>query len=68
MHCTRCPLVWQICIEYYVLINMIFCTGDYWVTVAQDYKEVAIDVVAESRRRPLKASVYVSCEFAFTFH
>ncbi|KAK4309720.1 hypothetical protein Pmani_018650 [Petrolisthes manimaculis] len=34
--------------------------GQYWSTVAHDYKEVAVDVVADSRRRPLKASLYVS--------
>ncbi|KAG7164477.1 mitochondrial import inner membrane translocase subunit Tim29-like [Homarus americanus] len=34
--------------------------GDYWVTVAQDYKEVAYDVVKDSRKQPFKASMVMS--------
>lgn len=30
--------------------------------MAHDYKEVALDTVVESRKRPGKASAYLSCE------
>lgn len=34
--------------------------GDYWTTVARDYKDVAIDTALESRKHPMKSSVYIS--------
>ena len=40
----------------------VLSSGDYWITVAQDYKEVAVDTVVESRKHPLKTSVYLSCK------
>lgn len=42
----------------------LYFTGDYWTTVAHDYKEVAIDTVVESRKRPGKACAYISCELS----
>ncbi|XP_071526402.1 mitochondrial import inner membrane translocase subunit Tim29 [Panulirus ornatus] len=41
--------------------------GDYWVSVAQDYKEVAQDIVTDCRRRPLKAGLYTSLIAGFIY-
>ncbi|XP_027237089.1 mitochondrial import inner membrane translocase subunit Tim29 [Penaeus vannamei] len=34
--------------------------GNYWVGVAQDYKEVAVDVVKDTYKYPVKAAFYYS--------
>lgn len=34
--------------------------GNYWMGVMQDYKEVGVDVVQTSRKKPLKAAFYYS--------
>ncbi|KAK7086548.1 hypothetical protein SK128_025884 [Halocaridina rubra] len=34
--------------------------GNYWMGVAQDYKEVSVDVFVTSRNKPLKAAIYIS--------
>ncbi|XP_045602244.1 mitochondrial import inner membrane translocase subunit Tim29 [Procambarus clarkii] len=34
--------------------------GNYWASVAQDYKEMVQDVIVDSRRQPLKAATYLS--------
>ena len=41
-------------------ISQIKTSGNYWAGVAQDYKEVFVDVMKSSREKPLKASFYVS--------
>ncbi|XP_064084366.1 mitochondrial import inner membrane translocase subunit Tim29-like [Macrobrachium nipponense] len=34
--------------------------GNYWMGVAQDYKEVSVDIAKSCRERPIKASFYLS--------
>lgn len=34
--------------------------GNYWAAMAQDYKEVFVEVLKSSREKPFKASVYMS--------
>ncbi|KAK8393959.1 hypothetical protein O3P69_006273 [Scylla paramamosain] len=53
-------LSWKLSLPRRLKGGLVEKWGDYWTTVAQDYKEVALDTMKESRKHPLKSSAYIS--------